>query len=66
MAERREHAPKERFFIAGMLFLLVGSLSVSLLQGPWQLLAVPAFAVSAVCAFLYARSVIRWKPTPRQ
>ncbi|MFL0563389.1 hypothetical protein [Kocuria rhizophila] len=64
MAQSRDKAPNEWFFVAGMLCLLAGSLSVALLHGPWQLLALPLFAISAACAFCYAKSVIRWKPTP--
>lgn len=34
MVQSRDKAPNEWFFLAGMLCLLVGSLSVTLLHGP--------------------------------
>ena len=66
MSRPRRTKPNEWVFLTGILFLVLGSALVALLDGVAQLVAVPAFAVSGVCAVVYLRSVIAWRPPPRQ
>lgn len=66
MSKNREEAPNNWIFFIGILFLVVGSGLVAMLHGSAQLLAIIPFAVSAVCAYVYFKSVVKWTPEPRQ
>lgn len=66
MTESHEHEPSNWVFLIGIIFLLVGSALVAILHGSLQFLAIAPFAVSAVCAYVYLKSVVTWSPGQRR
>ena len=66
MSRPRRTKPNEWVFLTGILFLVLGSALVALLDGLQQFMAVPAFVVSGVCALVYLRSVVAWRPPPQR